>query len=324
MTALDKYVRLEAIGHWQPRANAETQEIIVSFGNSTLQFTSMDDTPLTHWALRAVKRVGTKGSSIIYSPDNQADETLLIDDPDMIRAITAVTFEIGQMQPRKRSLKKYVWLGVLILAIGLLSQSGPIIYSWAAKLTSPARLEMFAKDIDNQMQQQSPRVCLDYRAVAALSNFSTLLELAPPPELIVSHQKSPTSYGLANGDIHLAYDLISQSSDAETLAAEIVVAYMMIERRAQLLHVLEKSGPFASIGHIFGRDVQPNLPMNFPTPLATDYVTARDHLYAIGISTGPLQEMASRNGFGLPVKGSADITPFAPQIFKNIKTYCAS
>ena len=58
MTALDRYLRLEAVGLWRERADAPAREVIVSFGRSTLVLTDLEERPLGHWALAGVVAIG--------------------------------------------------------------------------------------------------------------------------------------------------------------------------------------------------------------------------------------------------------------------------
>ena len=54
MTALDRYVRLEAVGLWREAPGAPPREVVVSFGNATLLLTDLEERPLGHWALAGV------------------------------------------------------------------------------------------------------------------------------------------------------------------------------------------------------------------------------------------------------------------------------
>lgn len=321
MTAIDKYIRLEAIGQWRPAPDEPTQEVVVSFGNATLQLTSLEDTPLTHWALRAVKRIGSTGNAIIYSTDSQGDETLLIDDAEMIRAITAVTREVGQQEPKKKSRKKFVWLGFLIVILGLLSQSPPLIYAWATKLTSPLRLQNFSKEMQIRLFPDNDFACTDSRASRALADFLQAMFDAYPPHVFVVNQSSIQSYGLANTLIYLPLDTVLAAKNPETLAAEIALNYAMSDRRALLYQTLETAGPLAAIQHIFGKNVTPELPITNASPNGEDFVAARDRLQNLRIDTTPLQELAAQHGFGLPLN-TATPEAFEPDSFAALQQYC--
>ena len=58
MTALDRYVRLEAVGLWREAPDAPPREVVVSFGKTTLLLTDLDERPLGHWALAGVSVLG--------------------------------------------------------------------------------------------------------------------------------------------------------------------------------------------------------------------------------------------------------------------------
>lgn len=322
MTAIDKYIRLEAIGKWRSGPNEPTREVVVSFGNATLQLTGLDDTPLSHWALRAVKRIGSKGSGIIYSADSQGDETLLIDDAEMIRAITAVTFEIGQAKPAKSRFKKFAWLGVLLATIILLSQSPPLIYTWAVKLTSPVRMQEFSEQMQTQLFQSTDFTCTDSRATRALADFSQALFSDFPPRIVVLKGDANTASGLSDSFVYLSVEPVLAAENASVLAAMIAVDYAMSQRRALLYQTVQNAGPLAGIKHIFGQNITAELPITNATPNAEDFIAARNRLQDLRIDTKPLQELAAQYGFGLPL--DANIVPqnFETETFAAIQQHC--
>lgn len=53
MTALAKYLRLEATGLWRESRDASPREVVVAFGNATLTLKDLADAPLGHRALAA-------------------------------------------------------------------------------------------------------------------------------------------------------------------------------------------------------------------------------------------------------------------------------
>ena len=91
MTALEKYVRLEAIGQWRETPARAPREVVVSFGDATLVLADLADRPLGHWALAGVEAIGTDGGATLYAMSRDGTETLAIRDADMIEAIAAVT-----------------------------------------------------------------------------------------------------------------------------------------------------------------------------------------------------------------------------------------
>ena len=105
MTALERYVRLEAIGLWRERPEAPPREVVVSFGNATLVLKDLADRPLGHWALAGVTVVGRDGPATIYAMTADGGETLAIRDPEMVAAIAAVSRPrlARSRRPRRRA-----------------------------------------------------------------------------------------------------------------------------------------------------------------------------------------------------------------------------
>ena len=167
MTAIDKFIRLEAIGWWYEAGRQEAREVIVSFGDATLQLTSMKDVPLTHWSLLATKRIGTRGKAMIYSADPEQHEVLEVEDPDMIRAISAVTSALTPERPPSKA--RWIWrLGLAAALAGALSLTPPLIYGMVGLTTPPARLATLSATL----RAEAGEPCKGWQGQRALAGFA--------------------------------------------------------------------------------------------------------------------------------------------------------
>jgi hypothetical protein len=90
MTALERYVRLEALGLWRERPGEPVREVVVALGKSTLLLKDLAERPLGHWALAGVVRLGRDGDAVVYSMTADGAETLTIGDREMVEAIAAL------------------------------------------------------------------------------------------------------------------------------------------------------------------------------------------------------------------------------------------
>ena len=90
MTALEKYVRLEAIGLWREGPGSRQREVVVSFGEPRWLLKDLAERPLGHWALAGIAAIGRDGGATVYSMTLDGDETLTIRDREMVAAIAAV------------------------------------------------------------------------------------------------------------------------------------------------------------------------------------------------------------------------------------------
>src|SRR5690606_10694329 len=88
MTALTKYQKLECTGLWRDAPDAQRREVVVNFGEASLTMSDpRSELALSHWSLPAVERMNPGEMPALYAPGPEADETLELDDPDMIAAL---------------------------------------------------------------------------------------------------------------------------------------------------------------------------------------------------------------------------------------------
>src|SRR5690554_4288438 len=121
MTALDRYVRLEAVGIWRESPDAPAREVVVSFGKATLLLTDPADAPLGHWALAGVEVLAERDGATVYSMSPDGAETLTIRDSEMVAAIDEVTRDLPAWPSARVAAprRKGRAAGVLVLLAGL-------------------------------------------------------------------------------------------------------------------------------------------------------------------------------------------------------------
>ncbi len=297
MTALDKFIRLEAVGWWFEAGRQEAREVIVSFGDDTLQISSLKDVPLTHWALLATKRIGTRGEAVIYSADPEQHEVLEIEDPDMIRAISAITSALAPPPPKRKT--RWIWRGLgLALVLGALSQSPPLIYSMAGLTTSPTRLA----EVSETLRQEAGPVCKGWLGVRALEGFAVaLFPEQIPPVMTVFEALGTTVQALPNGNILISKQALETLS-ADALATQVVAAWAHAQNGSAKSALIQSLGPVGALRYLISGQFPSPLPATAEIALtAEDYILARDHLLALALSPEGLQLLASANGYGLPL-----------------------
>ncbi|NBE07933.1 hypothetical protein [Paragemmobacter ruber] len=117
MTALKKYQRLESPGLWRDSPEAQRREVVVAFREATLVLSDpRTELPLSHWSLPAVERLNPGTLPALYGPAPDSDETLELDDPDMIAALETVRGAVRKGTPRPGRLRGSL-LGGATLAI---------------------------------------------------------------------------------------------------------------------------------------------------------------------------------------------------------------
>ncbi len=300
MTALDKFIRLEAVGWWFEAGRQEAREVIISFGDSTLQISSLKDVPLTHWSLLATKRVGTRGEAVIYSADPEQHEELEIEDPDMIRAINAVTSALADPQPKplwRRWIGPTIGLGALL---GLLWASPPFIYQTATLLTSPARITALSDTMQENLHRTYGNACNGWLGQRALEAFAAQLIPDDPVKLRVFEAQEPLALALPDM-VSLSKSAIKDAANADALAALVMAHWAMGQNRKPVAAYMASLGPVGALRSLIsGTQPDKGLPPAL-SPDGEDFITARDYLQAHGRSAFALQQYARQNGIGLPL-----------------------
>ena len=215
MTALGKYLRLEAVGLWREAPDAEPREVIVSLGRTTLLLTDLNERPLGHWTLGGIRIEGQDESgATIYAMS--AGETLAIRDRDMVGAIEAVRRELPDLPaPREKRRPRRGFGGVLVVLalVALVAIAPPSIRRATARLIPPEQEEEIGQRMLIALIERNGPVCDDPAGVQALATLAhTVAGSHPPPVRVM--QLGATGAAVLPGPI-LLIDREAVSSEPE-------------------------------------------------------------------------------------------------------------
>jgi len=222
MTALERYIRLEAAGRWRESEGAPWREVLVSFGNSTLVLSDFSEKPLTHWSLAAIEKVAEVEGTALFAADAGTDEMIEMSDPQMIEAIG----EVSQMAraaarpaPPRRGLRWPI-LGALALVavLGALAWWGPgLARDYARGLVSPEQERLLSRRI---MDGLSVAPCAGPEGRGARALLERRLNL----RLRVMPWSQPRLARLPDGTVLLSRGLVETARSAEEIAGWAVLA----------------------------------------------------------------------------------------------------
>jgi len=145
MTALTKYQRLESPGLWREAPDAQRREVVVAFRDATLVLSDpRTELPLTHWSLPAVERLNTGETPALYAPGFDTDETLELDDADMIAALETIRGALKKGAPRPGRLRGTILatLTLGILVVGAIFVPDALVKHTAAMLPPATRAQI--------------------------------------------------------------------------------------------------------------------------------------------------------------------------------------
>jgi hypothetical protein len=319
MTALDKYVRLEAIGRWREGPAAAPREVVVSFGDATLVLTDLADRPLGHWALAGVQAIGRDGAATVYAMSPEGGETLTIADSDMVEAIAAVTRAHRLAPPPAAEPRSRAWIVALaaaVLAAAAIAWTPTLLREQAARMLPPEAAEVFGDQMLLQIMAATGPACADPAGRQALAALAAkvaggtafrlrAVDLGPAPVALLP---GPT--------VAVGRAAIEQAEDPAEIAGWIAVALARETARPGPERLMTAVGPLANLRYIFTGALSDAALARatravFDPPTPEEIAAAYDRLAAAGIAAGPFADGLRRAGIE-PPPAAAEGAPALP------------
>ena len=243
-TALRDYARLESTGRWTRSAGAEAQEVLLSLGESTLILSDLADRPVAHWSLPALRRVADAPAA--YAPGPDGGERLVVDDPEMNRALALVIAAAREPSDR-RQLRRAAGLGLAALvAVGTIWLLPDALRQQAAAALSPAQVDDLGREVVARMP--NARACADPYGMRAMERLARAA-LGPGAMPVRVVTPGPTGGVVAvPGAILLSARAVAESSTAADLAGRLRAAQAAAETEPPVGRVLDEAGPLALVG----------------------------------------------------------------------------
>lgn len=298
MTALTRYVRLEARGLWRDLPEAQRREVVVKLGDQSLVLADpRSDVPLTHWSLPAVVRRGAGeggAASVLFAPGEDAAETLELDDAEMIAALDTLRAAVAQAQARPGRLRGVILVGLLAAVVGVAVFALPdAIVSHTARVLPPATRAAIGEAVLGDLAQVTGAPCTMPGGQAVLDRLGQRLFGAGAPRLRVVREGVPGALVLPDGTIVLAEAVIATADGPEPAAGFALAAAARGAAADPLLALLRHAGPVAALRLLATgalpegavRGYAPRLIAAAPAPLDVEALLAR--FRAAGVPASP-------------------------------------
>lgn len=307
MTALERYDRLEALGRWREGPDAPVREVVVSLGDATLVLADLTDRPLGHWALIGVQAVGKDGPATVYAMTPEGEETLAIQDADMVEAIAAVRrpFHGGPVrgQPKGRG-----WWPAAIAAtlIGLAAAFLPeLIRAQAARMAPPEMLREWGDAMLLHLMAEQGPLCADPEGRRALALAGGRVARETRSRLRAMDLGAAPVALLPGPTVVLGKGALAKSEDPAEVAGWLALALAQEEMRPGPDRLMDAAGPGASLRFLLtGQLSQGALDRAAAAAMAPPSVeeigAAYERLRAAGLPTAPFADGLRRAGLPAP------------------------
>ena len=287
MTAIKEFERLEALGLWRETAHAQRKEVVISFGDTTLVLSDINNRPLTHWSMAAIEHGGSGENGTVFTVDETGEETLEIEDPTMIAAIGKIRASIEARRPHPGRLRWFIGAFVLIAFLGFTLFWLPnALTRYAANIVPDSKAVDIGEALLKSIRKTTGSACSTPSGERALRRLEDRAIGAPSNRIRIIAMGSRPSLHLPGGNILLNHRLATQPDDANLLAG-----YAIMERAAQdetppLFAFFKSLGirktlAFLGTGNIQSGDIETFADQRLFGPLATPSTSTMLELFAV-------------------------------------------
>ena len=269
MTALDKFQRLEASGLWRASPADQRRDTVVALGKASITISdARSGAILSHWSLPAVVRMNPGQSPALFAPSDPSGdegETLELDDPLMIDALTTIR---RALSPKRIGRRLRLALGgataLVVAALGLFWVPQALT-DHAASITPQAARAQLGRQIVDALAVATPpvRSCAAPAGRAALTSLRLRL-MGSNHRLVVLDGAPDLTVAYVPGRlILLGRGFLEGLDSAETLAGHVLAAELALEIDDPMRALLRHAGLVATTRFLTSGDLPPEALASF-------------------------------------------------------------
>lgn len=247
MTALTEYQRLESTGLWRESPDAQRREVVVSLGDATLIVSHHNDQALAHWSLPAVERLNPNETPALYSPGLEAQETLELEDPEMVAAIEKVRVVLAKRHAKPGRLRLFVILATLG-ALGALAYSKlpETLQTHTMRVVPDAKRAEIGGEVLQRLSRLTGQPCASPRGTRALTRLHARLFPNTNGRILVLPGGVRSTAHLPGGLILVARSLVEDFDEPDVVAGHILAEHLTRLDRDPLKPLLDHAGFLAT------------------------------------------------------------------------------
>jgi hypothetical protein len=248
MTALTKYDRLEATGLWRETPDARLREVIVGLRNTTLLLVDpRTEMPVTQWSLPAIRRLNPGQEPAIFAPSDEAEESLEINDIEMIAALGQLRRVLEKRRVRPGRLRMVLSLGTALVVVGLVVfvLPGRLVDYTVSVLPEPVLADLGQASLAD-LGRLTGSPCNRPQGQSAADGLARKLFADAPHRLAVLRDALPGPRALSGRVIALPLSALDQSRGPEEIAGALLIEAARRPAETALTDQLNHAGLFAT------------------------------------------------------------------------------
>ena len=272
MTALTRYQRLECLGIWREKPEAQRRDVVVSLGDASLVISDgRNDTALTHWSLPAVSRINPGHLPALYSPAPDAPELLELDDATMIAALGQVHLVIASGRQRPGRLRQALLIGGLGLVLGLgMFWMPDALVNHTAKVVPPSKQAEIGRLILTDLLPLTGAPCNQPEGLAALQTLRDRILGPRNGELVVLPMGISSTARVPGRVVLISDTLLATQDNPDILAGYVAAEALRAEISDPMVVLLQDLGLRATFTLLTTGDLPPGALRGYGDRLIAD------------------------------------------------------
>jgi hypothetical protein len=249
MTALKKYQRLESPGLWRDTPEAQRREVVVAFREASLVLSDpRTELALSHWSLPAVERLNPGTLPALYGPGLDSDETLELDDPDMIAALETIRGAVRKGTPRPGRLRGTLLAGGTLAILGVVAFFLPdaLVRHTASVLPPATRAQIGAAALAD-ITRLTGAPCTTPLGDRALSLLSERLFGGAGVQIVVLPEGLPQAAALPGNILLLGQPMITAATSPDAPSGFAIAETLRAETDDPMIAILRHAGFAATV-----------------------------------------------------------------------------
>ncbi|MDB5664561.1 hypothetical protein [Cypionkella sp.] len=258
MTALRKYLRLESSGLWRETASSQLREVIVGLREATLVLSDpKTEMALAQWSLPALERRNPGKTPALYSPGDDAAETLEVDDPEMVAALDTVRNALERRRPKPGRLRGVLLggFGAVIGSLAVFWVPGKLI-DYTAAMLPPATRSDLGKLALQDLTKLTGSPCTSKAGTDASVALGLRINPIHPPHVLVVRDALKAPLALP-GDLLILPEKLVQASNPDAIAGYIMLTSGQAALADPMQPLLEKAGLLATLRLLASGSIAP-------------------------------------------------------------------
>ena len=204
-----EYTKFETFGVWQENSEKPEEQVVVSFGKSTLLLRDINESIVAQWSFPSISVNTLPDGQVTFSPDEDGIEKLIISDEEMIEQLKKVIQT--PIYDRKNFRTIFFLIISILVTLFLLLNSRNILIGLATSITPNGKASIMFEKLMESKDNPLGRKCIMPEGQKILDQLAEKYKNIN--DIIILSSTENKFFVLSDGQIILTKKFISDVKD---------------------------------------------------------------------------------------------------------------